>query len=301
MRKICIISAPSNLGLTPPAPGRDPGTVRAPLALFKAGLLQRLRYKVYHGLKPADYQPRITRRTRVRNLERLRQFSRRLARHVTENAPDYFPLVIGGDSSLLIGALLGLKRVGRCGLIYLSGGADFLTSETSTSKAAAGMTLALATGYGYDKLTNLEGQRPYVRDSNAVVFGNRDMMDRESYLGNLIFETDVSILTLDYAREIGLEMASMLAVELLKQRGVDGFWLHFDASVLDCEVMPAVAAPLPGGMSYAEMITVLRVFLDSGLAVGMDITGFDPDRVPDDEFTRLYVDALIEALQPAEE
>ncbi len=301
MRKICIISAPSNLGLKPPAPGQDPGTVRAPLALYKAGLLQRLHYKIYLGLKPAEYKPRATRRTKVRNLEPLRQFSRRLARKITEYAPEYFPLVIGGDSSLLIGSMLGLKRVGRCGLIFVSGHADFLTPETSASKGAAGMALAIATGYGHDKLANLDGQRPYVRDSNVVLFGNRDMVDRDTYPAHLIFETDVSILTLDYAREIGIEMAALLAVELLKQRGVDGFWIHFDASALDCELMPAVAAPLPGGMSYAEMITVLRVFVESGLAVGMEVTGYDPDLSPDNEFAHLYVDALVEALQPAEE
>ena len=38
MRDICLILAPSNLGLRPLRPGHEPGTWRAPDALMQAGL-----------------------------------------------------------------------------------------------------------------------------------------------------------------------------------------------------------------------------------------------------------------------
>ena len=57
-----------------------------------------------------------------------------------------FPLVLGGDCSLLLGPTLALRRCGRFGLVFLDGHEDLLTPETSQSKDVAGMDLALACG-----------------------------------------------------------------------------------------------------------------------------------------------------------
>jgi arginase len=78
---------------------------------------------------------------------------------------------------------------------------------------------------------------------------------------------------------------------------VDGFWVHLDADVLDDEVMPAVDSRQPGGLSYAELIELLRVLLRSELAVGMQVTIFDPELDPTggiaEEFTSAIVAAFV--------
>src|SRR6266566_6240546 len=50
-----IITAPSNLGLRPPAPGHEPGTWRAPQALLEAGLMQSLAPVRVHSLARPVY------------------------------------------------------------------------------------------------------------------------------------------------------------------------------------------------------------------------------------------------------
>lgn len=294
-KAITAFRVPTSLGLRPPAPGKLPGTYKAPDALIEAGLLTKLGALDGGTLEPRPYSPEIEAKTNIRNRRAIGLFSWFIAQKVTETLPDGFPLLIGGDCSILIGAAIGLKRVGRCGLIFMDGHTDFLTPETSESKAAAGMDLAIVTGYGEELLTNMDNLKPYMRESDVVIFGNRDIEDRETYAAKLIFETDISMITLDYARQVGVEMAAMQAVELLRQRGVTGLWIHFDADVLDSDLMPAVDSPLPGGMSYAEMIAALRVFLSSGLAVGMEITIYDPDLDADGSIARAYVDALAQA------
>ena len=300
-KQITAFRVPTPLGLRPPAPDHIPGTYKAPDALMNAGLLVMLNAMDGGRIEVDPYSPDIEPETNVRNRRGLCRQSWFIAQMVESLTPVdvNFQLLIGGDCSLLIGAALGLKRVGRYGLIFMDGHTDFQTPETSASKAAAGMDLALVTGYGPDALTNMEGLKPYIRESDVVVFGNRDIEDRETYYAKAIFETDISMITLDYARQVGVELAAQQAVELLKQRGVPGFWIHLDADVLDSAIMPAVDSPMPGGLSYAELIVALRVFLSSGLAVGMEITIYDPDLDPDGSIVRAYVDALVEAFHHA--
>ena len=45
MREICLVRAPSNLGLRPLRPGHIPGTWRGPQALTEAGLIETLKPK----------------------------------------------------------------------------------------------------------------------------------------------------------------------------------------------------------------------------------------------------------------
>lgn len=296
MRPITVFSAPSNLGLKPPAPRRVPGVRKAPRVLISNGLLFGLGALDGGRIKPPPYRSKIDPATGIRNAYAIRQYSLALAEAVEEALrAEHFPLVVGGDCSILIGTTLALRRLGRFGLIFLDGHTDYLTPETSATGGAAGMDLAIVTGCGADLLTDIDGLKPYIRDSNVVIFGNRDIDDRDTYPAQEVFESDVSMITLDYAREIGIDLAAALAVELLKQRGVEGFWIHLDVDVIDSELMPAVDSPMPGGMTYDELIGVLRTLFQSGLAVGMQTTIYDPDLDPDGSAARAFVDALVES------
>ena len=85
-----------------------------------------------------------------------------------------FPILLGGDCSILLGSTLALRRRGRYGLLFIDGHADFYQPEANPNGEAASMDLAFATGHGPELLTNLEGLRPLVRDEDVVAFGFRD-------------------------------------------------------------------------------------------------------------------------------
>lgn len=84
---------------------------------------------------------------------------------------------------------------------------------------------------------------------------------------------------------------------LTRQHGPsDGFWIHLDADVLDDVIMPAVDYRLPGGLSWAELASVLRIATDSGRAVGIEITIYNPKLDPDGTSGKGLTATVVKAL-----
>lgn len=77
--------------------------------------------------------------------------------------------------------------------------------------------------------------------------------------------------------------------------GLDGFWVHLDADVLDIEVMPAVDAPDPGGLDHAELVELLRPLLADERCVGFHLTIFDPDLDQDGSLAAALTDTVLAA------
>ena len=64
------------------------------------------------------------------NPDGLRAYAQQLAEAVTGVLQQgRFPVVLGGDCSNLVGCALGLRRLGRFGLVFMDGHADFYQPE----------------------------------------------------------------------------------------------------------------------------------------------------------------------------
>jgi arginase len=273
LRSVFLIEAPSNLGLKPPRPGVEPGVRRLPEALAAAGLGEAIAAARGGRVEPPPYSPEVDPETGIRNAPAIARYAPRLADLVGDVLDrGGLPLVLGGDCSILLGSLLALRRRGRYGLFFVDGHADFATPATSPSHGAAGMDLSLATGRGPALLASLEGLRPLVRDEDVVVVGYRD----EETLPPAI-----SAYRVDRLRCLGFAEVARREVARLRAGGVEGFWIHVDADVLDPEVMPAVDTPEPGGLELPELTRLLRELLASDLAAGIQVCIYDPDRDPD--------------------
>src|SRR5262249_15380284 len=127
--RIGLVSAPSNLGLRPPAPSSVPGCAKAPEALREAGLHRRLGELragqggvVLAGRYADDAGPGS-----LRNQAAIIDHARRLAARIDLlRVGGLAPLVLGGDCSILVAAGLALRRApGRYGLVHLDGHTDF--------------------------------------------------------------------------------------------------------------------------------------------------------------------------------
>jgi len=84
---------------------------------------------------------------------------------------------------------------------------------------------------------------------------------------------------------------------VLTAPGVDGFWIHLDADVLDDAVMPAVDTREPGGLSHAELAIILRRAVGTGRARGVSLTIFDPTLDPTGALARDLVATLAAGLR----
>jgi arginase len=175
--RFTIIEAPSMLGLF------AKGVETLPDALRRAGLAKRLNARCAGRVEPPPYDESRDPETLLLNPLGIRDYSIELADAVRPvlDAGE-FPIVLGGDCSIMLGCLFALKRRGRYGLLFLDGHADFYQPEAEPNGEVASMELALATGRGPTVVSDVEGKRPLVREEDVVALWTaRDAGEAEEY------------------------------------------------------------------------------------------------------------------------
>ncbi len=289
-RKHVILEAPSTLGL------RSTGVEQLPNVLLQHGLVERL--SAAHGgrVEPPARGGQRDPQTTVLNGNEIAEYTYELADAVGPLLDvGEFPVVLGGDCSIMLGSALALKRRGRYGLLFIDGQADFFQPEAEPNGEAASMDLAFVTGFGPKSLTHFDGHSPLVQPGDAVAFGFRDAKDQAEY-GSQPLPAELLAFDLPTIQRMGIETAAEEAVNHLTRPELDGFWIHVDADCLDDAVMPAVDFRLPGGLSPDELHTVISRALASGRALGIEVTIYNPALDPERRAGKLLADVLVEAL-----
>lgn len=294
MRNYTIIEAPSVLGHIP----SQLGVARMPEFLLSAGLADRLSARRGGRVESPPYHSDRDPETQVMNPQGLREYSSTLADAVEAVLElDEFPVVLGGDCSILLGTMLALKRRGRFGVLYIDGHADFYQPEANPINGAASASdLAFATGRGPDIVTDMEGRIPLIRDDDVVVFAYRSSA---SQVRHRCQPLPLNLVALDrgQVRRLGSETAAQEAIaHLTREQGPVGFWIHVDVDVLDPSIMSAVDDPQPDGLSWDELRTVLRLAAGSQKAVGIQVALYNPDMDGDGASGRGLVSVLVDAL-----
>ncbi|MET8121688.1 arginase family protein [Micromonospora sp. NPDC005291] len=300
MRRIAVLDAPTNLGLRPPTSTSVPGCGKAPGALRDHDLLARLRARDAGCITPPRYDPGDWRPgDGVCHAREIADYSLALAERIGSIIDrGEFPVVLGGDCSVLLGSALAMHRLGeavggRIGLVFVDGHSDFRhPGNASYVGAAAGEDLALVTGRGQADLAALEGRRPYFRDVDVVVLGIRA---QDEYRLDLQ-AAGITTRPVPALRAEGAARTAQWAHEQLADCA--GYWVHIDVDVLDPAVMPAVDAPDPGGIAFAELEILLAGLVDTPHCLGVELTVFDPDYDPDGSYAAEIVNTVVAGLAP---
>ena len=186
--------------------------------------------------------------------------------------------------------------MGRYGLFFIDGHADFYQPEASLTGEVADMDLAIVSGRGPDVLTNINNLKPLVRDQDIILFGYRDREQAASFGSQDVRNTDINSFDLTCVKELGITTAASEAVKKLLKDELLGFWIHIDADVLDDSIMPAVDYRLNGGLSFYELSELLKIIVASGRTVGMDITIYNPNFDSDGSIAHRLVSSVLEGL-----
>jgi arginase len=284
VRTIAIVGAPSSIGIRP----YDDGTPRrldlAPKALREQGLVARLGARDDGDVMPPPYRELVRPPKAIRNAADVADYSRALAEPVARaGSAGEFVLVLGGDCSIVLGSLLGVTGGGRTGLVYLDAHSDFATAELSTTGSAAAMCLALAVGRGEGPLATLRGPEPLVAGGDVALLGRRDHADARYYGQDALERFD--ILDLDHAAVMARGPLETVrhTLERVARPEIRGFWIHFDADVLDPSDMPAVDSPEPGGLGLDQAADLLGPLAQHPKALGLQLTIYDPGLDPDSQ------------------
>ena len=266
-----ILGAPTSLGNRP---YEDNGQARltnlGPARLREQRVVERLGARDLGDVAAAEYRDFIRPPRGIRNEDLILEHVRAVARVV--EAQDDFTLVLGGDCSVLLGALLGLSRGRDLGLVYIDAHSDFNTIESSETGGVAGMDLALATGRGSSELARLRGERPLVSDADVVAVGVRAPDG-------------------DFARGM-IPVAPPIASEVLSRLGDRDFFVHLDVDAIDPSFMPFVDTPERGGLDPATLQSLLAQLVRHPRAVGMEVTIYDPRHDADSRGAALLADIL---------
>jgi arginase len=276
---IQLIKAPSVLGL------QSQGVELLADRLLSAGLAQKLpstlpvmEVPTLNGLRSAVRDPQ----THCLNPGAIRDFSITLSHAVTNTiSKNCFSLVLGGDCSILIGIMAGLKTLGNYGLLFVDAHADFYEPERSTTGEVADMDLAIVTGRGPEILTDIGNLRPYVNDEHVIHIAQRDWEETRKYGSQDIKSTGIACYDLEMIERDGVDTVVDRITHKVKHAPVDAFWIHFDTDVLSDTDNPAVDYRIPGGLSFSQAEAIIGTLLSTDRIAGLSVTIYNPMLDPD--------------------
>jgi arginase len=280
------------LGAPLDSSGAGRGEERAAEALRAAGLIERLGLVDAGDVVQPLRDPRRDAATGVIAAGQLVEASRALRDAVAACVSrSERPFVLGGDCSLLPGALAGARlSAGRLSLWMIDGHPDALDGETSPTGEAADMDLAVALGRGHPELTTLPGTIPIVEPEDVALIGHRPAeLDREVAAELALVPAAVEQTTAPDLRTRGAERVAWATLGSSRGRPA---WLHLDLDALDEKELPAVTYAQPQGLTWAELEGLLGPLLASPDLVGMSLADFDADHARATAHAARIVEAL---------
>src|SRR5262249_2111416 len=266
-----------SLGIRPYDDGEQRHLDRAPTVLRGRDLVARLGAVDFGDVVPPPYRDYVRPVEGARNEEPVLGYSRALAeRVVSATYGNRLRVGVGGDCRVVLGCLSGARKRlgGPGGLVYVDAHADFSAARESATGSISGMALALATGRGHSRLMALAGKSPLVNGQHVALVGRRSV---SAACCQAALETS-SILDLPFTPSSSGAAHDLSAAALDRVASPDarGFWIHLDVDVLNPTVMPAVDSPEPGGPTLDELVNMLAPLVHHPLAIGLDLSIYDP-------------------------
>ena len=291
--RLGLIGVPTN------SSGRPDGVAKAPSVLREAGLAEKLRrhfdLKDYGELQFKMPSPTRDPKSGIIAPESAASMISTVAEAVSDALKtSHFPIVLGGDCPVLLGALQGAKETHpSLGLLFIDGHEDAYAPHESPTGELADMELGLALGRSLKNVPGGIASLPPLIDSlNVVILGARDAdvirKDGSHSLRGLVEVHSAS----EIARENLIAVTKQAIAKI--SRGMKDFWLHVDLDVLSSMALSAVDYPQPGGLNWEQLREICKTATASPSLAGIDITIYNPDLDPSHKQATKIVDFITE-------
>lgn len=215
------------------------------------------------------------------------------------------PLVLGGDCTITVGVVAGMRLAGTpTALLYFDGGPDLYTPGRIGYGNVDAMGLAHMLGIpGSDaKLTEIGGTPPLLQAEHVVLYGDAvpdDPADLESVLIQQLALTRIQA-DLVHADLSGAAEAARARIE----GAGDRFIVHFDVDVIGHLHMPLANMPNPDapplGLSVQEVTTSLQIITASPQFAGIVLTEVNPNNAPNQYHLEHYAQMIVRGLSGAQ-
>jgi arginase len=288
---VAVIGAPLDLGQD--RRGVDMG----PSAIRYAGLDRRIAELGRECLDWGNVQTPVAEAIaegdeELRFLEQIKATCVEVAR-LTRRAVDeeYVPLVLGGDHSVALGTLAGLRRDEPGGVLWVDAHGDLNTPETSITGNVHGMVLAAALGLGGSAFDHEAWTLPAVDPARVALLGVRSLDESER---TVLRELGAVVFTMSDLDRLGVEKAMREALEHVAGPGF--VHVSLDMDVVDPADAPGVGTPVRGGLTYREAHLAMELVAESGLAGSLEVVEVNPILDRENETARLAVELVASAL-----
>jgi arginase len=289
--KIALLGAPTS------AAALSLGHENAPAALRTAGLVDRLRTIGYEVADLGDDPPQLYQpdeeSPRARNLPRVLAAIEALKPRVEQAVKSAaLPLILGGDCSVALATVAGVRRYFRnVGMIFMDRDADLNTPATTTTGCVDGMVVSHLSGRGAAELVRFWGEPPLVREPDTALFGV-DRLDPPEE--EVLRQSPLRRYLARDVQRMGAAAAAQAAVDRIHSSSHE-FVLHFDVDVISDFL--ATNYPGSGGLSLEEVREALLVFVKQKHLAALEITAYNPTKDPDGTAAKLLVDLLADVLE----
>jgi arginase len=261
------------------------GKGKAPDALLDRGLAQRLGELGYTTVLaemidlPESDDPPVTRIGRL-----MAKVGYEVAR---SRAAGFFPLILGGDCLVALGAVSGLLDPLNTAVAWVDAHGDFNTPETTISGYLGGMPLACAVGRGLEALREQCKLAIPVPERNVALIGARDLDPAEE---RLLLESSVTLV-----RGPELRRDTDALDRALDELGsLAQLYLHVDIDVLDPVEAPGVDYPAADGLSMIDLTRLVERTAGLGNLAALALTAVNPEKDIDERTVAAGL-AVIEA------
>lgn len=165
------------------------------------------------------------------------------------------PIVIGGDHGVPIPVFRAFEGRGPITLVHIDAHLDWRDSVNGARE-------------GYSSTIRRASEMPHIKDIFQIGIRAQGSARNEDVAAALDY--GAKIITAYELHDVGMD--AILA------RIPDGgkYYLTIDADGLDPTVMPAVAGPAPGGVTYHQMRKLIHGLVRKGRVLGMDIVEITP-------------------------
>ena len=173
-----------------------------------------------------------------------------------------FPIVLGGDHSIAMGTLAGLKRARgeAAGLVWVDAHSDINSPESSPSGNVHGMPLYFALKNGY------------ADPKHTVQIGLRDVDPSEK---ENLRASGVAAFTMSDVDRLGMTRVMEEAIRIAGGGG-RGIHMSFDMDGIDPSEAPGTGTPVKGGLSFREAHLAMEMLAESGQLGSIEMVEINP-------------------------
>jgi arginase len=280
--RVDVIGVPMDLGADRRGVDMGPSAIRYARLRESLEALGVARY-VDHGNIPVPVPESVTAQSsgNAKYLSLILSVCAELANLVEKVVRDGgFPIVLGGDHSIAIGTLAGMRRaLGRePGLIWIDAHGDINTPLTSPSGNVHGMPVSIA----------LEDRS--IAPERSVLIGLRDVDAGER---ERIRELGVKAFSMSAIDRLGMER---VMEEALAVAGEGPLHVSFDMDGIDPVEAPGVGTPARGGLTYREAHLAMELVAGSGRLRSIEVTEINPIFDQGNRTAELAVELIASAL-----